>query len=153
MIILDQDAKDSSADSISRDLAYLGALITIVSVFFSAVTQNVLNTYTTTRDGRINGLDAGRVPRSENFNRTNQPLWTGLNFRMWQVLGGDSFFMLIVLRTTLLDRHNFTCRDLQRYHVRKHRRCSHFLRHWQLYLASSPDPRDLWCLHRHAGPS
>lgn len=65
----------------TRDLAYLGALITIVSVFFSAVTQNVLDTYTATRDGRISGMDAGKIPRSETFNRTNQPRWTGLNLR------------------------------------------------------------------------
>jgi len=82
--------------NVTRDIAYLGALITIVSVFFSAVTQNVLNTYTTTRDGRINGLDAGRVPRSENFNRTNQPLWTGLNFRECSLLIAISLCMLMM---------------------------------------------------------
>jgi purine-cytosine permease-like protein len=86
-----------------RDLAYLGAVITIVSVFFSAVTQNVLNTYTTTRDGHFNGLDAGRVPRSENFNRTNQPLWTGLNFRKFFPLGTTNLFILMIPRTTFLD--------------------------------------------------
>jgi purine-cytosine permease-like protein len=89
--------------SVIRDLAYLGAVITIVSVFFSAVTQNVLNTYTTTRDGRFNGLDAGRVPRSENFNRTNQPLWTGLNFRKWKSPGAGNSSILIIPRTTFLD--------------------------------------------------
>ena len=106
---------------LTRDVAYLGALITIVSVCFSAVTQNVLDTSTTTRHGRINGLDAGRVPRSENFNRTNQTLCTGLNFRKSYSLGAINLCMLMMHRATFLDRHNFTCRNIQRYHVRKHR--------------------------------
>jgi hypothetical protein len=91
------------SDRMFRDLAYLGALITIVSVFFSAITQNVLNTYSSTRDGRISGLDAGRVPRSENFNLTNQPKWTGLNFRKFRKLVADQRPMLTMPRTALLD--------------------------------------------------
>lgn len=70
------------ADFVYRDIACLGALITIVSVFFSAITQNVLGTYETVRDGRIADLHAGRVPRSELFNKTNQPTWTSLSLSM-----------------------------------------------------------------------
>ncbi|KAM0723166.1 hypothetical protein Q7P37_001366 [Cladosporium fusiforme] len=63
------------------DVACLGALITIVSVFFSAVTQNVLGTYASVRDGRLVDLHAGRVPRSEFFNKTNQLKWTSLSLK------------------------------------------------------------------------
>lgn len=63
----------------TRDVACLGAFITIVSVLFSTITQNVLNTYTSLQDGRMVDLRAGRVARSEYWNQTAQPQYTELN--------------------------------------------------------------------------
>jgi len=60
----------------NRDVACLGALITIVSVFFNAITQNVLSTYQVTRDGNAFGQKAGVVPRSVFYNRTSSPRTT-----------------------------------------------------------------------------
>jgi hypothetical protein len=56
-----------------RDVACLGAFITIVSVFFNAITQNILSTYQVIQDGERFDLHAGSVPRSIYYNRTSQP--------------------------------------------------------------------------------
>ena len=66
----------------SRDVACLGAFITIVSVFFNAITQNVLGTYVSMQNGESLDLVAGRVPRSEYFNLTDQPPDSELTLRM-----------------------------------------------------------------------
>jgi hypothetical protein len=68
----------------SRDVACLGAFITIVSVFFSAITQNVLGTYVSMENGQSLNLVAGRVPRSEYFNLTDQPPDSELTLRTLQ---------------------------------------------------------------------
>jgi hypothetical protein len=69
----------------SRDVACLGAFITIVSVFFSAITQNVLGTYVSMQNGESLDLIAGRVPRSEYFNLTDQPPDSELTLRTSQL--------------------------------------------------------------------
>jgi hypothetical protein len=63
-----------------RDVACLGAFIIILSVFFNAITQNVLSTYESSQPGMAYNLHAGRVPRSETFNRTDQPKDSELTF-------------------------------------------------------------------------
>lgn len=55
-------------------------MIIIVSVFFNAITQNVLSTYESSRDGKFLDLHAGRVPRSEGYNKTDQPKNSELTF-------------------------------------------------------------------------
>lgn len=52
-----------------------------MSVFFSAITQNVLGTYVSMQDGQSLDLVAGRVPRSEYFNLSDQPPTSELTLR------------------------------------------------------------------------
>lgn len=52
----------------------------IVSVFFNAITQNVVGTYESTRNGDTFDLMAGRIPRAEFFNKTSQPEDSDLSF-------------------------------------------------------------------------
>jgi hypothetical protein len=52
----------------------------MISVFFNAITQNVLSTYESSQPGMSYDLHAGRIPRSESFNRTDQPKDSELTF-------------------------------------------------------------------------
>jgi hypothetical protein len=61
----------------------------MVSVFFNAITQNVLGTYESSRNGITFDLHAGKVPRSEVFNRTNQPKNSELTFSEWSMYMGE----------------------------------------------------------------
>lgn len=65
----------------SRDVACIGALITVLSVFLDAMAQNVLATGIRMEDGAAEGLAAGRVPRSEIYNLSSQGGLTGLTMR------------------------------------------------------------------------
>ena len=76
----------------------MGAFITVVSVFFNAITQNVLGTYVSMQNGESLDLVAGRVPRSEYFNLSDQPPDSELTLRMHDhefPYNGDSFAHMI----------------------------------------------------------
>jgi hypothetical protein len=113
----------SSADSVARDVACLGAFITIVSVFFSAITQNVLGTYVSLQNGQSLDLVAGRVPRSEYFNLSDQPPDSELTFRkLLSIMRPKlSYHMLIYIRGAIQHRCISTCSYLQRHHLRQDR--------------------------------